>query len=116
MDEEITPKVGDEYVHVSVMLLHGSQKMCGTVRAHKWDLDGNPIGCQSDNPILDTRLYDVKFLDGEVTPLTMNAIAQAMYAQCDIDRNEYLLIECFIDIQKDNIAISKDNQKAVHNG
>ncbi len=33
LDEEITPEVGDEYVHASVMLLHGSQLMCGTVKA-----------------------------------------------------------------------------------
>ncbi len=58
---------------------------------------------QLDNPILDTQLYDIEFLDGEVTPLTANAIAQAMYAQCDIDSNKYLLLECFVDIQKDHI-------------
>ncbi len=89
LDEEVTPEAGDEYVHASVMLPRGSQMMHGTVKARKRDLDGNPIGCQSDNPILDTQLYDVEFPDGEVTPLTANAIAQAMYTQCDIDRNEY---------------------------
>ncbi len=90
--------------------------MCGTVKARKRDLDGNPIGCQSDNPILDTQLYDVKFPNGEVTPLTANAIAQAMYAQCDVDGNEYLLLKCFVDVQKDHTAISLDDQRAVHNG
>ncbi len=39
-----------------------------------------------------------------------------MYAQCDVDGNECLLLECFIDIQKDHTAISLDEQKAVHNG
>ncbi len=39
-----------------------------------------------------------------------------MYAQCNVDRNEYLLLECFVDVQKDNIAISLDKQKSVHNG
>ncbi len=41
---------------------------------------------------------------------------QAIYAQCDINRNEYLLLECFVDIQKEHTAISLDEQKAVHNG
>ncbi len=63
--------------------------MQGTVKPRKRDLDGNPIGCQSDKPILDTRLYDVEFPDGEVAPLTANAIAQAMYTQCNVDGNEY---------------------------
>ncbi len=93
LDEEVMPEVGDECVHASVMLLHGRQLMCGTMKARKQDLDGNPIGCQSNNPILDTRLYDVEFPNGEVIPLTANAIAQAMYAQCDVDRNKYLLLQ-----------------------
>ncbi len=90
--------------------------MHGTVKACKQDLDGNPIGCQSDNPILDTHLYDMEFPDGKVAPLTTNMMAKAMYAQCDVDGNEYLLLECFIDIQKDTTAISLDNQRAKHNG
>ncbi len=73
LDEEVTPEVGDEYVHTSIMLPCGSQLVCGTVKVHKRDPDGNPIGCQSDNPILDTQLYDVEFSDGEVTPLTASA-------------------------------------------
>ncbi len=60
------------------MIPHGIELMHGTVKVQKQDLDGNPIGCQSDNPILDTWLYYVKFPDGEVTPLTANAIVQAM--------------------------------------
>ncbi len=100
LDEEITPEVGNDYMHALVMLLCGNQLMHGTVKVHKRDLDGNPIGCQLDNPILGTWLYDIEFPDGEVAPLTANAIAQAMYAQCDVDRNEYLLLECFVDIKK----------------
>ncbi len=44
--------------------------MHGTGIAYKQDHDGNPMGCLSDKPILDTCLYDVEFLDGEVTLLT----------------------------------------------
>ncbi len=90
--------------------------MRGTVKARKRDLVGNPIGRQSDNPILDTRLYDVEFPDGEVTPLMANAIAQAMYLQYNTEGNEYLLLDSFADVQKDHTAISLDEQKPVHNG
>lgn len=103
-------------MHVSVMFLYGSQMTCCTVKAHKQDLDGNPIGCRSDNPILDTCLYDMKFPDGEVTLLRANMIAKAMYSQCDVDGNEHLLLECFVDIQKDHTAISLDEQKSIQNG
>ncbi len=116
LDEEVMPEVGNEYVHALVMLPHGNQMMHNTVKACKWDLDGNPIGCRSDNPILDMYLYDIKFLDGEVMLLTTNAIAQAMYAWCIVDGNEYLLVESFVDVQKNPTVISLDEQRSVHNG
>ncbi len=86
--------------------------MCVTVKACKQDLDGNSISCQSDNHILDMQLYDREFPNEEVTPLIANAIAQAMYAQCDVDGNEYLLFKCFVDIQSDHTAISLDEQRS----
>jgi len=45
-----------------------------------------------------------------------NAIKQAMYAQCDVDGNEYLLLDSFVDVQKDHTAISLGEQKFIHNG
>ncbi len=39
-----------------------------------------------------------------------------MYAQGNVDGNEYLLLECFIDVQNNPPAISMDEQKSVHNG
>ncbi len=61
------------------------------------------------------QLYNVEFPNGKTTPLFSNAIAQAMYTQCDVDENEYLLLKCFVDVQKEHTAISLDLQKAVHN-
>ncbi len=98
------------------MLPLGSQMMCSAERTCKWDLDGNPIGCQLENPTMDTQLYDIKFHNGKVILLAANAIAQTMNAQCNVNRNEYLLLECFVNIQKDNTVIDLDEQKAVHNG
>ncbi len=59
--------------------------------------------------------YDVELPDCNITPITAIAIAQAMNAQCNMDRNEYLLLECFIDIEKDNMTINLEEQKVVHN-
>ena len=35
-------------------------------------------------------LYEEEFLEGEITELAANIIAESMYAQCVGDRNEYL--------------------------
>lgn len=47
-----------------------------------------------------------------VTSLQSLPNAIAVYTQCDVVRDEYLLIEYFVDIQKENSAISLDVQNA----
>ena len=63
------------------------------------------MGSALMNPILDTRMYQVEFAGGKVTELTTNVIAQSMYAQCDVDRNEYLLLDLLVDYDKGNKSI-----------
>ena len=45
------------------------------------DKDGIPIGTANDNPILDSRVYEVEFLDGHKASLAANAIAENLFAQ-----------------------------------
>ena len=47
--------------------------------------------------------------DGDVTEFTA-MIAQAMYTQCDADGNQYLLLDQFVDHQKDDTAITLKEQ------
>ena len=61
----------------------------GHVVAQSCDDNGNAMGRPHANPIVNTRMHKV---DGKVTELTVNVIAESMYAQCDTDRNEYLLL------------------------
>jgi hypothetical protein len=79
-------------------------------------LDGNLVGVANSNPIKDTRTYEVEFPDGEIAELTANAIAEAMYAQCDDDGNEYLLFDCIVDHKKSDKALTNATQGFSHNG
>ena len=117
-DEELdaTPEIGDNYVNTEVMLPRGDHMARGKVIRRKRDAKGNPIGRANNNPILDTRQYEVQFADGEVTELTANVIAEAMFAQCDEDGNEYVLFDSFVDFQKDGTALSMADQKVVVKG
>ena len=63
------------------------------------------MGRSHANPMMDTRLYQVEFKGGKVTELTVNVFADSMYAQCDADRNEYLLLDVLVDYCKNNKAI-----------
>ena len=59
--------------------------VCGTVMSRVRDVEGQPIGKADTNPILEARVYNDEFSDGENVELGANIIAECMYAQCDIE-------------------------------
>jgi hypothetical protein len=85
----------------------------GCVTARKRDADGNPKGRANPNPILDTCEYMVTFEVGDVTDLTANLIAESMYAQCDPNGNQYVLLDSLIDHQCLDTALRLSDQTAV---
>ena len=111
-----TPEFGDYYVNAEVVLPVGGDMQRGKVVCRKRDADGNPMGRENRNPILDTRLYEVEFADGRTEVMSANVIAQSMYAQCDLDGNEYLLLEAIIDYKKSSSALSLEDQIIDRNG
>ena len=68
----------------------------GCVVPQKCDVDGKPIGTTNQNPILDTFLCEVEFPGCEITLSAANIIAASMFAPCNVDENEYILLEVFI--------------------
>ena len=85
----------------------------GWVVCQKQNADSNTIGKSINNSIFDTCLYEVKFPGGEITELAVNIIAESMYAQCDVDGNEYILLEAFVYHRKNGSALSVEDQKIV---
>ncbi len=71
--------------------------MKGRVTSRKRDKDGNPFGLANANPILDTCEYTFTFDDCDETVLNANLIAEAMYAQCNLGGNQYVLLDSIID-------------------
>ena len=80
------------------------------------DADGNPIGRSNKYLILDTCLCEVEFLGGEMFELAANIIADATYAQCDVNCNEYIFLEAFVNYRNNGSALSLDDQKVVIKG
>jgi hypothetical protein len=93
----VTPETGDNLINAEVQIASRGILTKGCVVARKHNIHGNPIGRVNDNPILDTRQYVVKFSDGDETELNANMIADAIYAQCDPDGNQYVLLEALVD-------------------
>ena len=44
-----------------------------------------PIGKAHNNPLLDTRVYTVKYTDGHKAAMTANQITKNLFAQVDDD-------------------------------
>lgn len=57
------------------------------------------IGHTHLNTIIDTLHYDFEFAEGEIIIIFACVIAMAMYAQCNREGNECLLLEEFIDVK-----------------
>jgi hypothetical protein len=96
-DVKVSPEMGDNYLNAEISVLQGGTLMKGCVASQKRDKDGKPVVLANANPILNTREYTFTFDDGDETVLNANLIAEAMYAQCDPDRNQYVLLDSFID-------------------
>ena len=72
--------------------------MCpGKVTKRVTDSDGNPIGRANDLPTLDTRRYVVEFEDGDEMELAANVIAERMVEDVDVEGNDLLMLEAFVD-------------------
>jgi hypothetical protein len=89
-----------------VNLIAGEIKT-GFVEQRKRDSDGNLIGKANHNPILDTRLYTVKFPDGKEAEYAANIIAENMLSMCDEEGNQYLLLNHIVDHKKEENAVPK---------
>jgi hypothetical protein len=77
-----------------------------TKRLH--DKEGRPIGAAHDNPLFDTREYEVEFHDGHRESLSANIIAQHMFSQMDEEGHRHLLLDDIMDFRKNETAIEKE--------
>ena len=94
-DVLFTPDVFDDtYVNMELELPRsGGEVEFARVTKRLRDKDGLPIGTAHDNPILDSRVYEVELPDGHKAALAANAIAENLFAQADGDGNRHVLFE-----------------------
>ena len=113
-DPEPDADTYDQYVGASVNLPMGDQMLNAKVIGRKRMPDGSVIGRANSNPILDTRTYDVEFPDGQTAEVSANVIAQNMYAMCDVEGNQYLLLAGIVDHRKDESALDRADMYIKH--
>jgi hypothetical protein len=62
-------------------------------------------GKASTNLILDTITYNVEFPDGRSQEYKANVIAENMYAQCDEEGNQFLMLQEIVGHKTDGHAV-----------
>jgi hypothetical protein len=94
-DVEFSPDIYDDtYVNMELALPRsGGEVEFARVTKRLRDKDGLPIGTANDNPILDTRVYEVEYPDGHKTSLAANMIAENLFAQVDSEGNRHVLFD-----------------------
>jgi hypothetical protein len=91
------------------MLPVGGELLRAKVTGQKRDSNGNPIGKENNNMILDSWLYKVEFPDGSTHTFAANIIAKSIYSQIDDEGHSYQLLDEIINHSKDGNALSKDD-------
>jgi hypothetical protein len=104
-------------VNSEVLLPVGNSQELARVLRRKHDVDGKVVGTAHHNPALDSWVYEVCFPDGRTKELAANVIAEAIYAQCDADENQYVLLDAIVDYHKDpSVAVARDDQVTIVDG
>ena len=75
--------------------------MHAIVKGSKLDNEGKSIGNMNNNPLLDTREYEVQFADITTEFITANIISDNLLAQVYEERNHHILLHNIIDNRHD---------------
>ena len=103
------PESYNSYITAQVLLPKGDEFKVGTVVKRRADENGNPMGLSNENPILDTRLYEVQFDDGDVLEYSANVIAENLYSSVDGEGNRHVMMDSIVDHKKTDQALLKDD-------
>ena len=100
--------VYDEYLNNQVMMKSGDRRLKCVVVNRTHDLKGVPIGQRNNNPLLDTRIYDLQFPDGKIEQHTANTIAECIYSDIDDEGHTYTMMNELTNHKKDDTALKAD--------
>ena len=94
-------------IYVEIPSDDGESKVLGRVKNRKRDHDGVMIGKSHDNPILNTAVYNIETIDGNLHEYTANVIAQNLWNKVDDDGYNYNCLYEIIGHRRNDDAIPK---------
>ena len=109
-DDEFDPESFDNYVNMEISVDRNDNRPEFTrVTKQLKEKDGLPIGTASENPILDTIMYEVEHADGYKTTMAANEIANNLLAKVDQDGHCFVLFDEMIDHITDGTDIKEED-------
>ena len=109
-NEMLYTEADDWYIGVDVLLPHHGRLMEGRVASRKRTADGKMLlGKMNPNPILDTRIYNVEFLDGTVEEFTTNLISESLFDNTDEEGYSYNIMKGIVGHRRNDDAVSIKN-------
>ena len=106
-DDIFDPEEFYNYVNMELALdRHDDGPEFARFKKRLKDKDGITIGIAADNPILDTRMYEVEYADGYKTAMTANPIASELFSQVDQYGQRFVLFNAIIDLRTNGIQTS----------
>ena len=108
-DQETVPR--NAYVDMKLGLPCGEYDslMHAIIKQRTLDDDGNPMGTEITNPLVDTRAYENEFIDGTTETITSNIIAENLIAQVDEKGHRKLLLDNIIHYRRNNEVVHKSD-------
>ena len=96
----------DEYIGANVVMpgADGAEVLC-SIWERKRDANGRLIGARDDNPILDTRIFQVEYPDRHLEEFITNTIAEVLYSSVDNDRFDTGILREIVDHRKMDSAV-----------
>lgn len=102
--------LADTLIHSEVLLPHGENLHMAKVLRRSMDKAGKVVGKPSDNPLLNTLMYDVEFPDGNIKKYAANIIAENILVNCDSEGHYSSQMSCIVDHKCDGTAVKMEDK------
>jgi len=109
-DAVFDPDAYDHLVNAEFTIDSGNGRKFAKVTKRFRDKNGMPIGTANENPLLDTRMYEVQHIDGSKQALAANIIAENIFDSVDGTGRQELQIDTIVGHRKTTEAIPKGEE------
>ena len=110
LDETLESNEG-QYVNMEVGLPRGEDGELerATVKKRVVDVEAKPVGKPHSNPLIDSTLYEVEYLDRTIEIMPANLITKNIVSQVDEECYRQMMLDEIIDHRSNKYAVKKAN-------